>query len=291
MIRHRGFTLIELLMVVAIISLLSSVVFYKVSEAKKKGEDAHMKAESAEVAKAVYQYKDSSGGYVPGASSVTRGTTHIEGSDEYNTAMQELVSSGYLSEIPYSPSGDGYAYIISDEGFDAVFAADLNYSSSNSAATNSCTITQSEEEEESSCVPPPPYPPYYGGSGYNYHTMGPIPGTCSSGQLYFYASSNGYSCVDNNSSNASAYCNCSTSSALNPSNTPPEACGTLCAGGTSPKALLWSTNGYSGYYNYLQELEEYNQQVEDYESCLEDEEAANDGICNGSTDTDYCTCL
>jgi hypothetical protein len=54
--------------------------------------------------------------------------------------MQELVTNRYLSSIPHSPSGDAYTYIISADETEAVFAADLNYAPPSSGLKNSCPL-------------------------------------------------------------------------------------------------------------------------------------------------------
>ena len=293
----KGFTLIELLTVTAIITLLMSMVFFKVTEAKKKGEDAHMKAESSQVARAVYQYKEDNNGKVPGHEGITvTGTgfeTYVEGDpitgEEYTAAMQELVTGGYLSEIPTSPAGGDYSYIISADGDDAVFATDLNYENSSGGERNSCEMT--EDDSGSSCTPPGTAP-WYGGSGYNYHTIpatGSIQGSCTSGGLYGYATGNGFACISRTPAIRDARCNCANSTPINPAITPPQACGLACSGGTNPKAGLWSINGYAGYYNYQQQLLAYNQVVAEYAACIALEES--NAICDGSESTDYCTCM
>ena len=150
--KENGFTLIELLLVISIISLLSTVFFFNATEAKKKGEDAHMKTEASEVQKAIELYKLDNNGRAPGN---TNGRMVREGSDEYASSMQELVNAGYLSEIPTSPSGDSYAYMTTEDGTGAVFAANLNFddpicktSNYNYGDGNSCDGILAEVDEE-----------------------------------------------------------------------------------------------------------------------------------------------
>ena len=123
--KNKGFTLIELLLVVAIISLITSVSFFSITEAKKKGEDSHMKAEASQIQTAIELYKQDNNGKVP--SSGVTGQMVREVTPEYSNAMQKLVGDGYLSEIPTSPSGSSYAYLANDNETQAVFAAKLNF--------------------------------------------------------------------------------------------------------------------------------------------------------------------
>ncbi len=156
----RAFTLIELLLVAGVISILMSVIFFRVTEAKKKAEDAHMVAETAQVSRAIYQYKEDNGGFVPRSLTVTSGTIlernpgEAGPNQDYVEAFEPLVTGGYLPSIPYSPSGEDYAYILGTDGMSAVFAADLNYQKSNSSASNSCPMNQatSTQVDMSSCT-------------------------------------------------------------------------------------------------------------------------------------------
>ncbi len=351
--KKRGFTLIELLMVSAIISLLMSVVFFRVTEAKKKGEDAHMKIESAEVAKAVYQYKEDNGGFVPGAITVagplpaTGPVTLIEGSeefggDDYIVAMQELVTDGYLSEIPYSPSGDDYSYIISADGTQAVFAADLNFplsSGGGDSDRNSCEWTDAGNGGGGSGEPPcsePELPPdiesLYGITWYDWNIIpgngaGSYPenlvGSCNqtypqgfSGDLYDYWNANGYTCVDKTPANFSSLCTCSGNNYVptNPDATPAELCqswGNSNCGGISSWAsgydsFVYDPGQFADVREYDQLYEQpYVQEYEEYDQCLVDnaDEYNDDGdwigggdggdgdICDGSSNSDYCSCM
>jgi prepilin-type N-terminal cleavage/methylation domain-containing protein len=145
--KSKGFTLIELLIVIAIISLLSTVVFYSTTEARKKADDSHMKAEASQLSRAIELYKIDNDGKVPSAGvkgqMVREGDTTSENAGEYEAVMQKLVPK-YLPEIPTSPSGEAYAYMVSEDETEAVFAASLNYENSFSGnGSNSCGLIQS----------------------------------------------------------------------------------------------------------------------------------------------------
>lgn len=280
--KNEGFTLIELLMVSAIISLLMSVVFFNVTEAKKKGEDAHMRAESAEVAKAVYQYKEDHGGMVPGALSVTGPATLVEGSpelggDDYVVAMQELVDGGYLSEIPYSPSGSDYSYIISDDGFEAVFAANLNYEYITSEDSNSCEWTYTEGGGGEN---PPQYPENFEQYVF-YGCRDSDPGECSQNEQV----DDTHSCIAVNTASLNQYCECGWNS----------------VGVFSGYEGIYPLNACSSYivHNAPFACTTYAPEQTEFLVCEHDPvypeeqqgEPAQPSICDGSSTTDHCTCM
>ena len=150
--KEKGFTLIELLLVIAIISLLSSVSFFSFTEAKKKGEDAKMKAESSEVRKAIELYKQDNDGKVPvyalkgqmvrerGQKNSTTNKTY------YEEAMEKLVPK-YLPKVPESPSGEGYAYLATEDETQAAFSAYLNSPDSSDSNNNVCSIVGAPEAD------------------------------------------------------------------------------------------------------------------------------------------------
>lgn len=107
----KGFTLIELLVVIAIIGLLSSVIIAPIQTSRKKARDARKMSDLKAIQTALYMYFDDNGA-MPGNPNPCCGA--VEGSAEYNTVMQSLVTGGYLQSIPKSPLGSwangGYAY-------------------------------------------------------------------------------------------------------------------------------------------------------------------------------------
>jgi type II secretory pathway pseudopilin PulG len=136
----KGFTLIDILLVSAIVSLLSSLFLFQVGEARKKADDAHMQVEARQVSNSVALYKNDNNGRAPltstGPGSPRTGIPHYEndpGSD-YVPTMQTLVDSGYLGEIPTSPSGNSYTYAVSDDFQEAVFVFKTNRNG------NSCEV-------------------------------------------------------------------------------------------------------------------------------------------------------
>jgi prepilin-type N-terminal cleavage/methylation domain-containing protein len=146
----KGFTLIELLLVIGIISLLSSMFFFNMTEAKKKGEDAKMALESDQVKKAILVYRESNNDFVP--SSTIAGFEYTkfygEDSEHYVDAMEKLVPT-YLSQVPESPDGESYYYAVSSDRRNAVFAANTNYQTS--GGSDGICKTVGDEYNSDSC--------------------------------------------------------------------------------------------------------------------------------------------
>ncbi len=199
----KGFTLIELLLVTGMISVLSSVIFFNITEAKKKGRDASMKADAQQISSAIALYKNDHNGFAPlktsgGGDSTNIGITHNENdpNSDYIPTMQALVDGGYLSEIPYSPTGAGYMYAVSEDQIDAVFGVKLN----NSIANNTkkyCSASPSKSYTFGSC---------------DHDWSCPAIGQQTETSSCF------------NARQAPENCNCATLTSLNPSEFPSDAC-------------------------------------------------------------------
>lgn len=152
----KGFTVIELLVVVAVVALLSSVIFTSVSSAREKAEDVKMKKETNSVKQAIEAYRiDYNTVPLGNNANLSESQTYLEGSLEYQGALQELVDEGYLSAVPQSHDESSYAYIVSADGTEAAFAANLNRASSNNPESNSCEFMENE------IVPQIPGPPSF----------------------------------------------------------------------------------------------------------------------------------
>jgi prepilin-type N-terminal cleavage/methylation domain-containing protein len=112
----QGFTLIELLVVTSIISLLSSVVLYSVSDARVKAQDTQKIQGVNQVALAMEIHREKIGSAPKGSTvSYNYGVAYPENSEQYQSAMAKLVESGSISSIPRSPSGQDYFYILEDD--------------------------------------------------------------------------------------------------------------------------------------------------------------------------------
>jgi|GEM_PF-2895935 len=121
---NKAFTLVELLIVISIVSLLSTIVMYSVSEAQIKAQDTHKKEEVRQVKNALELSKSSSQ-FAPGSSSLTAKRVYNENSQGYQDAMSELVADGSISEIPRSPNGRDYFYTVDESGKNGVFGTIL----------------------------------------------------------------------------------------------------------------------------------------------------------------------
>lgn len=188
--KTKGFTLIDILISVAIVSFLSSIVLFNTTEARKKAEDSKMQAEAGQVALALEMYKLSNNGATP-ISVRTSSSNPILGAElgviykedtnttQYEGAINELVTNGYLARVPRSPDGESYAYGESLDGRSAVFVIRTNtrgnicitMGDSNFGRTgtgNSCEgiLNTGEETEED------PYTYYV--SGYQSITLIPL---------------------------------------------------------------------------------------------------------------------
>jgi len=134
---NKAFTLIELLIVISIISLLSTVVMYSISEAKIGAQDTHKKEETRQVNNALAIYKDKNKSAPRGLNanaSASFGVAYNENTPEYQSAMQTLVDENALSEIPSSPNGVDYFYIVEEEGngvFGTVLRSDKEINNNN----------------------------------------------------------------------------------------------------------------------------------------------------------------
>ncbi len=295
--KHRAFTLIELLLVTGIISVLMSVIFFRVTEAKKKAEDVHMVAETAQVSRAIYQYKEDNGGFVPRSLNSTGPQTINESTvPEYKEALQPLVTGGYLPSIPHSPSGSDYSYIISSDGQSAVFAANLNFARQG-GAHNSCELVTTSTSNNF-CQPfttPPPT------TSFAIIKVVPIQiftnATCATPPLSNTFTQPIYVCIDNTTNNRNTYCSCSNGLATSNdlTNVPDEMCQSMfdsnCQA-TSFRAFSWKVSEYQTYLTYLTNLAIWqtasNQATVDYAACIANQQNV---LCNGSSDSDYCSCL
>ena len=156
----------DILITAAIISLLSSLFLFRISEAKKKAEDGQMKVQAHEVSNAIALYKNDNGGRAPltavgGGGPGTPGVMHAEDNpdSDYLPTMQTLVDGGYLSQIPTSPDGSSYYYGVSENYEDAVFLADLNNPlASNLSSGDSCRFLPEESSQQMICTTTPAQP-------------------------------------------------------------------------------------------------------------------------------------
>ncbi len=113
--RAQGFTLIELLVVVAIIGLLSSVVFASLNSARMKARDARRMADFKNIGVAMELYYDEHGRYPPSPNNCCSGGDGGTHNQNFESVMGILVSEAFLSSIPKAPSA-GNPYMLYDYG-------------------------------------------------------------------------------------------------------------------------------------------------------------------------------
>jgi len=97
--KNKGFTLIELLVVIAIIGILSSVVLASLNSARIKARDSKRITTIRQLQTALALYYNTNGSY-PAAS----WANDCSGGTSFQTALQPLVSGGYISSISTDPN-------------------------------------------------------------------------------------------------------------------------------------------------------------------------------------------
>jgi prepilin-type N-terminal cleavage/methylation domain-containing protein len=124
---RSGFTLVELLMVIAIISLLSSVIFSAVNEARAKARDATRISDLAQIRRALELYYDEWGKYPIPTNSTSFGTPPIRLNGSSQIISFKWTDTGSIGDllspyidIPSDPiqklnniwpwNSEGYAY-------------------------------------------------------------------------------------------------------------------------------------------------------------------------------------
>ena len=93
---RRGFTLIELLVVIAIIGILSSVVLASLNDARQKSRDAKRISDIKQLQLAL--------------------ELNYDGQGNYPATLAELVTNGYIAQVPTDPNPSGQAYSFSALG-------------------------------------------------------------------------------------------------------------------------------------------------------------------------------
>ncbi len=133
-----GFTLVEVLVVIAVISLLSSIVFVNIEEGRAQARNAKKIQEVQQVKNAIELSRLESPNNFPGEP----GEVYQEGSsdtdkngDGYEEIMQEFVDEGHLSAVPQSSDGESYLY--SKDSGEPVFLALLEEVSGGSGSFTS----------------------------------------------------------------------------------------------------------------------------------------------------------
>jgi len=126
-LHEKGFTLIELLIVIAIIAILSAVVFVALDPLTRfrDARDSRRWSDASSLLNAIKIHQvDNGGSYLATISGLTSGTVYMVGTggasgcDAQNTYcktnsnaacvdLSGLVTGGYLGSVPISPNGAG----------------------------------------------------------------------------------------------------------------------------------------------------------------------------------------
>ncbi|MCL5666950.1 MAG: prepilin-type N-terminal cleavage/methylation domain-containing protein [Patescibacteria group bacterium] len=101
--KQPGFTLLELLIVIAIIGILSSIVFLSINNARVRGRDAKRIGDMRQMVSSLEQYYIQNGFYPTGTASIASPGSLLSGSDALN-GSQEPLTPGYIATIPVAPA-------------------------------------------------------------------------------------------------------------------------------------------------------------------------------------------
>jgi prepilin-type N-terminal cleavage/methylation domain-containing protein len=109
--RSRGFTLIELLVVIAIIGVLSAVVLASLNAARAAARDAKRMEDMRQLNIAINAYFLNTGNYLGGTHYSSDPSCVTYGPALLSTALQPLVTGGYIPALPEDPTPGGcYRY-------------------------------------------------------------------------------------------------------------------------------------------------------------------------------------
>jgi len=142
--KKRGFTMVELMIVIAIISVLATIIIPKFSGARDKSKLEACKANIRHISIAMELYaNDNNGAYTP----CTTTTFTNYGNCGY------LISGAYLKAAPVCPTGHGYVIVANHSGHDS--------------APNPCTLIYSAWSPGAHPAVRDGYDPYFWiGGGY-----------------------------------------------------------------------------------------------------------------------------
>jgi prepilin-type N-terminal cleavage/methylation domain-containing protein len=121
----RGFTLIELMVVIAIIGILSSIMYANFSSAKSRSRDAKRVSDMTQIQLALAGYFDRCSTY-PADLSIP-GTACSGGPNLGN----------FISSIPVPPSGGNYNYVVDSAGGNDDYFLQTTLENPGSASNNS----------------------------------------------------------------------------------------------------------------------------------------------------------
>lgn len=132
--QSSGFTLIELLVVLAIIGILSSIVFFSINESRQKGRDAALKSQVLELLKGLELYYSDSGFY-PDDGTIADNTTGAT----ITGIGSGFIGSRYFQRLPDQTAR--YQYCVSADRKSMMLALDTERDGSGTPS-NYCRITR-----------------------------------------------------------------------------------------------------------------------------------------------------
>lgn len=120
----RGFTLVELLVVVSILSILSTAIFFYAAQAGKTGRDADRQADLQALQSAIELYKQRVGRYPAGCNGADQWSGEVGTSYECPSASSVYIlglAPTYIPVLPRDPkracdTDCGYAYVTNTDG-------------------------------------------------------------------------------------------------------------------------------------------------------------------------------
>lgn len=114
--KRSGFTLVELIVVISILAVLAGVVVPKVQSHVQKSRDARRLADIRAIQEAITSYYTDRGSYPPPIKNGSYGGWDVSSDGNF---IDELVKTGYLSEVPTDPINDAtyhYRYYVYNKG-------------------------------------------------------------------------------------------------------------------------------------------------------------------------------
>jgi len=141
-IKQAGFTLIELIFVIAILSIISSIILVNLEEAREKARDTQRLSDMRQIRNALELYFEENGHYPGNASEGIANEGEQLGDD--NGAFEQALDP-YLKEVPKDPLHDGTVYFYS---YDPEHCTDAVSGSCDCAGPTGAVLAFNKKESE-----------------------------------------------------------------------------------------------------------------------------------------------